>query len=91
VATAIIIGRSQTVQFTVRVEKPWDQPTGPEFGWSFEKHGDLVVRLLRRDDGILMSEVYRPNSTVFMYVTGTLLSPEQLIQLSSATEMDIFR
>jgi hypothetical protein len=40
---------------------------------------------------MLMSEVYTPNSTIFVYITGDLLSPQQLIELSSATELDVFR
>ncbi|GIH09550.1 hypothetical protein Rhe02_76170 [Rhizocola hellebori] len=90
-ASAVIVHPGQSIQFDISVSKPWEPPTGPESGWSFEKRGDVVVRHFRTREGMLMTEVYGPHSTIFAFATGTLLSPEQLIELSSATEMDMFR
>jgi hypothetical protein len=90
-ANAIVIGTDQTIQLTIAVMKPWQAPTGPEDGWSFEQHGSLVVRQLTREDGMSMIEIYTGNSAIFTTSTGTLLSAEQLFDLTTAVELDMFR
>ncbi len=88
---AVVVGPNQVIQMQVSVARLSPPPTGPDWGWPyFDKRSDLVTRY-RTGEYDTASELYTASSTITIYATGTLLSPEQLIELSSGTEMDIFR
>ena len=91
--TAIIIGRGQTTDFVIRVQKPPEVPMAPEPGlpWTVEKRGDSIIRQFSSIHGMMVSEVQTPHSIITTHSTGTLLSPEQMTELASATEVDMFR
>lgn len=58
-------------------------------GWRRSTVNGLVVHTLRRGDGLLIVDVFFKDSTAHGFLTGTLISEEDLASLLASAELDI--